>query len=220
MARKTLAAERAASQIAEITMTDKNLEIAVGGLERIAGIVHAAMQGPGLPIGSSLLCGSRPVTVREAVEHAIEVTRPLAEEHRAAITCEVSPALMDVPAGSLYTVLLNGLRNAVESIHRAGGIGTVRLVVNTSADPRSHDRSGASWLSITITDDGGGVNAHRMASRNGIGLAVADHIVCEMGGMLDLCTRTDRADTKRPGAIFRVLAPIPSSGDANIGREE
>jgi signal transduction histidine kinase len=103
----------------------------------------------------------------------------------------------------------NVIRNAVDALSRKGGT-TVRI------EATRVERSGSPQLSITVTDDGPGIDASvlphlfepfvstRLDSRGtGLGLAVAEGIVKEHKGMLLARNRTDQ-----PGAIFEVVLPL------------
>src|SRR5205807_1179692 len=59
---------------------EKQLLNAATGLERMSELVHAAMQGPNVSIGSSALSRARPVRLGEAVEHAVELLRGMAKD--------------------------------------------------------------------------------------------------------------------------------------------
>ncbi len=211
----------------------RQLEIAGEALERLSGLTHAAMQGPSLTLGSALLAGAKPVTLGEAVEHAAAVVRPLADEDTTTLHVRVAPAIMAHPAGPLYAVILNGLKNAVESVRRAGGHGRVELVALPShgtgaTNAQVHAQSRA-WVDLEITDTGTGVRDHEAIRRvfdegrparadgSGLGLAVARGVVRELGGHIELRTRTDLKDSKRPGAALRVVAPLYNMELPSIG---
>lgn len=209
----------------------RQLETAASALERMAGIVHAAMQGPSLPIGSVMIAGAEPVCMRDAVAHALEVLRPLAELNRVDVGVEFAPGLGDMPAGALYTVVLNGVRNAIESIGRRGSEGgRVDLVVAGVDRPPWWSVRKADWIEIRVTDDGiGFANAeeaeqaflHGVSSKRnglGIGLALAREIVQEMGGRIELVPRPPSRATGRTGAMLRVFTPAQIRPTAFIGR--
>lgn len=207
----------------------RQLEIAGEALERLSGLTHAAMQGPSLTLGSALLAGAKPVTLGEAVEHAAAVVRPLADEDATTLHVRVAPAIVAQPAGPLYAVILNGLKNAVESVRRAGGRGRVELVALPSHGTGSPDAHARAWVDLEITDTGAGVRDHEAVRRvfdegrparsdgSGLGLAVARGVVRELGGHIELRTRTDLKDLKRPGAALRVVAPLHHAEPPSIG---
>lgn len=221
LARRTVT-EAGEDPTGSLEQAARQLEVAAQAMQMMLGLTHAAMQGPGLAIGSMLLSEATPVTLSEAVRHALDVVRPMAEEHRVVLSQHVAPSLASCASGALYTVLLNGVRNGVESIARAGGGGTVQVTMLPGGRPRGKKRggggSGGEWVEIEIADDGEGTA--RGVGRSGgwgIGLALARSVVEEMGGELELRARPDGHDRSRPGAILRVVVPLPADGEERIG---
>jgi hypothetical protein len=90
-----------------------------GTLERMSSMVNAALRSRTVPIGSPLLGVSSVVTLGMAIDHALDVVRPLAHERGVQVRVTIDPEAGGVPAGPLYTVVLNGVINAVQSIGRA-----------------------------------------------------------------------------------------------------
>ncbi|MEX2217225.1 MAG: ATP-binding protein [Phycisphaerales bacterium] len=95
------------------------VETVQGALERMADLVSAAMRGTSAVVGSPTLSPKRMITLGEALGHAAEVLLPEAQERGIAFRLDLAPNVASLPAGPLYSVLLNGLRNAMESISRA-----------------------------------------------------------------------------------------------------
>lgn len=192
---------------------EKQLSGAAKRLEHMAELVHAAMQISSTSIGSPMLTKARPVTLGEAVQHATEVLQSLAKKSRCSIMVDVSAAAGAIPAGALYTVVLNGLQNAIESIARAGEVGKVTITARSDAAPTGvgYGRDTRDWYVLEITDTGAGLpgdpsrvfdlgyTTKRQGS--GVGLAVARNVVQGMGGMIDLLANPDG------GAILRVRFP-------------
>ncbi len=205
----------------------RQLAVAAQAMERMSGLAHAAMQGPGLALGSALVSGASPVTMAEAVRHAVDMVRARADEHKVQLKVMLAPRLADSPAGPLYTLLLNTLRNAVDANVRAGGLGQVEIAVVPSPGPEEDD-SDRLWMSIEVRDEGDGI-LPQVAKRafeyaysgtglgSGIGLAVARSVVEELGGRIGIGTRKDRGTVLRPGASVHALVPVPQSGDRSIG---
>lgn len=121
------------------------------------------------------------------------------------------PAELGVPCDGdrMVQVLVNLVRNAAEA-----------LVENQSSNPtititaESLTREGSGWVSLTIADNGPGIRAELLpslfepfvssrldAKGTGLGLAVADGIVREHGGVLIA------RNTEGGGAEFEVLLP-------------
>ena len=216
LAARTLKGTMSQIGVAEIDNVRKQLETACTALERMAGMVHAAMQGRAIPIGS-VLDGSRPaVTIAEAVAHAADVMRLAASNHNAVIVVRVDPAIGSTPAGSIYPAVLNAIKNALESIESAGGTGTILV----DCHRESGRKSGPGWACIEISDDGAGIpkgvpssklfaqGYSRKAEGRGIGLALTRSVVESMGGHAELSPREDRADHRRPGAMLTLRFPL------------
>mgnify|MGYP000930244592 CR=1 FL=1 len=105
----------------------------------------------------------------------------------------------------MVQVFVNLIRNAVDAV----GKGAVVIGAGES------EKDGRAWVSISVTDDGAGIDpailprlfepfaSTRLDSRGtGLGLAVAEGIVREHGGMILARNRIDRS-----GAVFEVLLP-------------
>ena len=186
----------------------KRLDVVQQSLLRMAEIVQAAMRHPGSghsPATSSIELG-------EAIFHAVDVLAPVAAAHGVRISTVVSNGLSGVPTGTLYSAIVNGLTNAIESVAaaaeaEAGRGGSVEVFASWTDDGR---------IRITIQDDGVGlpeVPAETIwkfgfttkATGSGLGLSVARAIVRELpDGSLRLVNRTDRSEPNRPGAIFEI----------------
>jgi signal transduction histidine kinase len=204
----------------------RKLETVRASLERMAEIVDAAMKGAAGSLAPRPLLPHSPIELGEAIFHAVDVLTPAAEEHGIRIKACVSNGLGGVPAGSLYPVVVNGLRNAIEAVAAVGrralkeAPGTVEIGAEWTEDGR---------VRIAIRDDGvGPPNAAPEAlftygfstkpEGGGIGLAIARSIVDELPeGSLRLFARADRPVGSRPGAILEVVfrpVPRPGSGAA------
>lgn len=197
----------------------RQLDIATQAMQMMSNLTHAAMQGPSLSLGSVLLSEATPVTLADAARHALDVLRPFADENRVTLAQHIAPSLSGRPCGALYTVILNGVRNAVESIARAGGNGTVHVTMLPASGPRGKKALRSPWIELEIADDGVGTAAPRSGNDAnwGIGLAIARNVVEEMGGQLELRARPEAHDRHRPGAILRVLVPLALEPDEQIG---
>ena len=200
-----------------------------GTLERMSSMVNAALRNRTVPVGSPLLGVASVVSLGMAIDHALDVVRPLAAERGVQMSVTIDAEAGTAPAGPLYTVLLNGLMNAVQSIGRAaerdslnpGGLVEVRAWVD-----RVHNE-----IVVDIADDGAGVDPrvrgeaafrHGVTTRadgHGIGLAISRQIVESMEGVISLADREDREGSHRPGAMMRVRVPVvdPGAGDRLVG---
>ncbi len=229
LARRSLCASDAWAKDPAAERVQRQLDAATTALEQMAGLAHAALQGPALPLGSPLLAAARPVSLGEAIEHAAEVVRPLADDLGVSLSTSVTEPAAECPAGPLYLPILNGLRNALESIerlglpdHRPGG--AVHLQARTEGfDIRTATKR--DMIAIEITDDGVGppqgpdiarVFDHGFSTKpggQGLGLAIAKAVVEKAGGTISLLRRRDPRDPTRPGALFRIVFPLnPAEG--------
>lgn len=199
---------------------ERQLTTAADALERMSELVHTAMQGPALPLGSAAVARSRPVTLGEAIAHAVELLTPMARTRGIEFHTQLSPGVAGLPSAALYTVVLNGLQNAVESISRRGVRGRIDISVRFDKAPvvGGYGRDTRDWYLLEVTDDGVGVplgNAARVFDLGfstkprgaGVGLAVARNVVQGMGGTIELTGR----EGVRGGAVLRVRFPAQSS---------
>jgi len=195
-----------------------------GTLERMSSMVNAALRSRSVPIGSSLLGVSDAVSLGMAIDHALDVVRPFASERGVQIKLTLEPDAGTAPAGPMYTVVLNGLMNAVQSIGKAAEKDTLNpggvIDIAATIDPAREE------IVIEISDDGLGIapaargeNAfrHGVTTREegyGIGLALARQIVESLEGVITLADRSDRTGTGRLGAVLRVRIPQNPNRDA------
>ncbi len=223
IARVALAADPALASAHAVPEIEKNLDGAAAGLERMAEIVHGAMQNSALPIGSPALVNARPATLGEAISHALEVMGPAANRAATRLTMTMPESLRDRPAGGLYTVILNAVQNAVESVARRaarepGWSGHVEIIVRTDTPPAGFGfgRDDRAWLALEVLDDGDGPPARpderarcfdmgftTKQKGAGVGLSVARSVVTGLGGTIELLDRPDAAR----GALLRVRFP-------------
>jgi signal transduction histidine kinase len=194
-------------------------------LERMAGMVTSAMKSRAVPLGSPLLGAGSAITIGEAIDHAVDVVRPQAHEQRIGIDVRIEREAGLCPAGAMYSVILNALRNAVESITRcaetsAPATGHIEINAGIGRNERAQRR-----LIIQVIDDGEGLPAGGadMAFRHGytvkpdgtgLGLALSRQLVAEAGGTIDLEPRSTDEHAERPGAVFRLVLPAPEPGTA------
>ncbi len=204
---------------AAAAVVERHLASAADDLERMAELVHAAMQGKATPLGSTNLSRARPVTLGEALTHAIDVCKPLAAKHN--ITCNVSvaPALASLPSGAMYTVALNAIQNAIEAVARTNTPGTVDIELRPDVAPReAYGRDGRVWCVLDVRDTGAGLPKNVDPKRvfdlgfttkpngAGVGLGVARSVVQGMGGTIDLSPRSQQHPGEA-GCLFRVRFP-------------
>jgi C4-dicarboxylate-specific signal transduction histidine kinase len=133
------------------------------------------------------------------------------------------PAELMVPCDGdrITQVLVNLLRNSVDAIVGRAAVSQRAGSVVVSASVMTRD--GKCWVSITICDDGPGIAPEMLArlfepfastrldaKGTGLGLAVAEGIVREHGGVLAAKNRSEpEAGLGPTGAKFEVLLPMP-----------
>jgi signal transduction histidine kinase len=202
------------------------IELVRDTLARMALMVGAAMKSASVPLGSPLLGVGEGVSLAEAIDHAAEVLRPLAAEHGVEIALSIAPEAGVRPAGSLYSVVLNGVRNAVESIAdlpagAASAGGRIEVIARRVEEDR------AAWLEVVVEDDGPGLargltgegaldygTSTRGAGR-GMGLAISAALVRGVRGDLRLEGRGGAAP--RSGARLVARVPDEDPGSITIG---
>ncbi len=223
-AQRSLPAGELMARDPQAAAAGKQLRAAAVALEVMCGLVHNAMQGPTLAIGSPLLSKSPPITLAEAVEHAVEVIRPSAEAQRTAVEVHVDAQVGGAPAGPLYVVVLAASRHALESVRRAarGKAGGGRVEIEARCERLPSDAVGTisdeRVIVIDIRDNGEGPNGEASEWGEGFGLSLARSVVTGLGGTMELLT--GRGAGARRGAVVRVRTPYPVAMDREIGGAE
>ena len=201
----------------ELSVARQQIETVQATLHRMSSLVGAAMRSATVPIGSPMLGVSESVTIGMAVDHAIDVVRPLAAQCGVRIEAQIEPEAGAVAAGPVYTVILNGLFNAAQSIERSQRRDPLdpsgRINVNVSLVSNGDE------LLIDIIDDGQGLGTLDDVSRcfehgfscrsegSGMGLSMSKRIVESLEGVIELMKRDDTIGHARPGAILRIRIP-------------
>jgi signal transduction histidine kinase len=158
-----------------------------------------------------------PIDVNELARQAVELMHVELEADRVVVDLDLSPGLPPIQGhrGQLLEVLLNGLKNAVDSL--AGVTDRSRqLCVRTGA--REPD-----GVSISVEDSGIGLDAQlrdrifepfqtTKPGGTGLGLSICQSIVTAHGGSLSLTPRVPH------GAVFRVELPPSPEAEAS-GRD-
>lgn len=159
-----------------------------------------------------------PVTAPADLHALVDEARTLVRLDRGAPAVEIDNRLPDsllveCDADRIVQVLVNLIRNSVDALRaRRDSSEPPRIVVE--AQPLLRD--GESWVSLTIADNGPGIDpavlerlfepfvSTRLDSRGtGLGLAVAEGIVREHGGVILARNLPGRA-----GAVFEVVLPL------------
>ncbi len=162
----------------------------------------------------------RRVRLASLIDEAATLVRLDRETRASQIVSRVDRGLeLACDGDRIVQVLVNLLRNSIDAM-RGSGVGA-RVVIE--ADPIQ--REGQAWLSVTISDDGPGidqgvletlfepfVSSRLDAKGTGLGLAVAEGIVHEHGGVILARNRTDRS-----GAVFEIVLPVEASDTMPVG---
>lgn len=199
-------------------------------LHRMSTMVNAAMRSESVGINSPMLGVSQAITLAQAIDHAVDVVGPLAMQAGVRLEMNIDPEAGAIAAGPLYTVVLNGLFNSVQSIQKAtqtdaldpGGL----IQINATVDTK-HDE-----LVVTISDDGIGLPPNtspetpfKHTKESGMGLSIARQIIDQLEGIITLTNRDNTNaiahSVKRPGATLTLRVPVPHQdsdpGDQIIG---
>lgn len=177
----------------------QRLEAANGGLEQMAIILRRWMREH-RTIAS---LHQRHGNLAGAVEHAARLLRPVAAAHGVSLQINVDDDAADLPAGPLYPVIANALRNAIDSI-ASNTARSLTVPDRVSLQCTLHDEQ----LQLTITDTGPGVSDLLLDMRGdvrtgvttkpdgyGIGLTVAADIAASLGGEWSLTSNPSRGAT-------------------------
>lgn len=197
--------------------TDHLLETVQAGLMQMAGLVHGATQSSGVPIGSSMLEPAHRRTLGETIAHAREVALASVGDDSIRIQVICEEGLSDLPAGPLYSAVLNGLINAVEAVRSSPreGVSLIELTASTVGGV----------LDLRVIDPGPGLEIDpdralepRVSTKGpgrGLGLAVSRELIEREGGSIEL---RDRGGHQR-GVELRISVPIPADrGSVWIGQ--
>lgn len=198
---------------ADATLLDEStraLSRATADLSNVSELVHAAMQGVNIPLGSSLSAARQQTTIAAVVAHAIDVVTPEAKLNDIHIRCDLAPHVQSLPSGPLYAVVLAGLRNAIAAICDVGRAGNI--------DIQAHLRTakdGVEIIEFHIRDDGigppRGIDPFRWEAGTPAarGLLICKTLIEAARGSIKL-ERVDASNHSRPGALLRFNIPKPA----------
>ena len=175
------------------------LQAAQEALKSMADVLDRAMVGRTSP--GDLLGQIR--SLSQVVQRAVDRTEDWASGHDVELILSIDPEAANLPAGPLEPVILNGLRNAVESCI-SGGDAERRVELSVKAESGND-------LALVIADTGGGVPDDFRVGRtgkpdgHGLGLQVVQQIVAELGGHVSLINAPSGS-----GAVLQIHVPIGS----------
>ncbi len=167
------------------------------------------------------------VRLRPLVEEALTLVRLDRGSADVEMVDRVPDAMeLDCDGDRLVQVLVNLVRNAVDAARRGAGRSQSNGRPAVEVEATLSRRDGGDWIALTVTDNGPGIEPavlSRMfepfvsttldARGTGLGLAVAEGIVREHGGVMLARNRPGRS-----GAVFEVVLPAPAEDAA--GRSE
>lgn len=204
----------------------RHIETVHAAMLQMADLVRNSMSGL-TPVGPEAMKHALGAggTLAAAISHAVAVMAPVAEERGIQLINESSPDVAESPAGPMYGVLINAIRNSIESIERAGHP-EGRILVRAWLEAGRTGRS----VGIEVCDDGAGPppiaggTARRPRTvfdpgvtskpgSAGIGLALCKEVVDHLGGTIELSARGDSV-----GAVLRIRYPAPPSGAPSLDR--
>jgi signal transduction histidine kinase len=212
-----------------------NIEVAPGNDRRSLSAVEAALLlrvvGRLERLSESLLdfARARPPTsrltpLRPLIDEAATMVRLDRDAFPATIANHVSDDVSAWCDGDrIVQVLVNLLRNAIDAAGGSGGgagsRGSSGRTATIEVAAEEAVRDGRRWVSLTIADDGPGIDPEvmprlfqpfattRLDSRGtGLGLATAEGIIREHGGVL-LARNKLHIDGRIAGAVFEIVLP-------------
>ena len=170
------------------------------GLERMATIVRDLLDFSRTAAGSV-----GPMSIREILTEAAQAMAPAAEKGGVEVAVACDPELPTLRSGSLYHVVLNLVKNAVEATPSGG---EVRVAARAENDA----------LVIEVADTGPGIPAEvlprlfepfyslkAIGKGTGLGLVISKDLVEKQGGTLTAANRPEG------GAAFTVRIPFATA---------
>lgn len=194
----------AAATVDDATM--QRIQTARTGMEQMAGLLKRWMVESQTSVG---LLNER-LTIAAAMDRVVHLLDPAASQRGIELVIEHSELADKLPAGPLFPVMLNAMRNAIDAIE-------------ATASPAPRDgwrieigcRASAGRFEMTVADNGPGVDPSMLdasgrviAGRttrpdgHGVGLSLASELAGAMGGFITLENRQPR------GAMFTLRCPV------------
>lgn len=223
LVRKEVEHARAADPASDV---GRRLDTVQRSMEQMSGLIKGLMkQGSAIGVDRLERSGPEP-SVAVTVEHAVDAILPIARAKGIELAHDIDPALEDAGgAASLFTVVTNAARNAVEAVAQrtadAFTAGRVAEPGRILVRARCLNEGPKRFAVIEVLDNGPGV-AHltpedlrrsfefgytTKAQGSGIGLALSRFVVLRMGGTIEL--RNDGLVRMDGGSGARLAASVP-----------
>jgi signal transduction histidine kinase len=184
------------------------ITIVLAALEKMAEALRLATGGP----PGFWLQDRFNAKLSDAVRYGVGILEAAATERNIKLETSIDPKASDLLAGHIYTVVVNAVRNAIESIVAANVVaGLVRIELEVI------QRGGVPWVHIEIADNGAGPpvlppgrdsivfdpSFSTKPGGLGVGLALCRQIVESLHGTIEL--------NKRPVAGAKLVMNFPAS---------
>jgi len=171
----------------------RRLAVAHENMQSMAALLEQALKG------RSTILESRPLG--DEVRRIMESCRAKADQAGVTMTLHLQEAAESIPIGPLGPIVLNGLRNAIESCSESSDV--VRQVeVSIGINSRTEIE-----LFITDTGPGAAVTSPECpttkSNGHGIGLELCKRIAASLGGRAELMNVPFGG-----GAVLRVVVPL------------
>lgn len=180
----------------------KKLQLADSSMQQMVVLLERAMSAD--EPDCRVLTNDRPLG--EYVPDLITTLRPKANEYGVVVNLHMTNDAASVQTGSLGTVLLNGLTNAIDACASSENMPRI-IEVSISISSRSDlviliSDTGPGVIETCRTDDASGRTTK--SGGHGIGLDLCRQIINDLDGRLQLTNIPFGA-----GAIFQVRVPLP-----------
>ncbi len=178
-------------------------------LKQMASLIKRwSRQGEGL---MGLL--SQRGTLGEAVDHAMQLLMASADQRHVVMVADLSDEAADLPAGPVYSVLVNAIRNSLDAIDDADRTTPPdpdrphRITITAAVEHqevRLRITDTGAGLPPEMLDDNGGFRFGRTTKPHGhgVGLTIARDIAAQLGGQIKL------ANSSRRGAVLSLRYPV------------
>lgn len=188
----------------------RRLETVNQGLRQMAQLVQRWMRDAHAP--EHLHSQTR--SLGEVAEHAVRLLLPAAAARQIKINVRLDPAAAALPAGPVYPVIANALRNSIEAIG------------NVAGPNRGHGidllaRCDGGDVVVEVRDDGPGLNPSLLNEHgrfllgkttkpdgHGLGLTLCVQVAQSLGGGIDIRNLTPH------GAVFTLRYPASAAQSA------